>query len=321
MKDNVGLEHLRRARKPFDPTCSTCLETKLRHKQHRRNVNDDVGGELSGDLAGPLPTSLNGEVYLLVFVKRDSRYIYTAGLPDKRSDSVREAATNFKIDLRTIWRFHSDRGKEFFGAVDHWLKENLIARTTTEGYDPSANGLAERAIQEVFLCVRALLHQNGALKELWDEAATHAVDVLNRTGKDIPGHGSDFTPLGVEKFVGRISDNKFLGEYDDISLWPPWGCKAVALRPKMHRADKLEPVAVVGLFLGFDKVVNHGVQVSVLSQNYLGSCDPVEEIIVSTRVRTKDGPSRCWIPDLSGEKNYGTSRSPTSTPRRMTATG
>ena len=117
---------------------------------------------MSVDLAGPWPEAFAGENYLLVMVRRDTRMVLCAQLNNKTSHGIKEALTDFKLTLKSVWRFHSDRGKEFMGEMDIWMCEHLIVHTTTPGYDSKANGIAERAIQEVTQGIRSLLHQAGA---------------------------------------------------------------------------------------------------------------------------------------------------------------
>ena len=99
--------------------------------------------------------------------------VLCAPLLNKTSHGIKEAMTDFMLALKGVWRFHSDRGKEFMGEMDQWMRENLIVHTTTPGYDSQANGIAERAIQEVTQGILSLLHQAGAPRMLWAEAAKH----------------------------------------------------------------------------------------------------------------------------------------------------
>ena len=68
----------------------------------------------------------------------------------------------FKMDLRRIWRFHTDRGGEFFKHMGRWLKEYSIWHSTTAGYDPQANGMAAAYVVVMDRGCRSLLHQAGA---------------------------------------------------------------------------------------------------------------------------------------------------------------
>ena len=108
-----------------------------------------------------------------MMVSRDTRMVFTAALKGKTAHGIKEAMTDFKLTLKGIWRFHSDRGKEFMGEMDNRMRENLIVHTTMAGYDSQANGIAERAIEELTQGTRSLLHQAGAPRSLWAEAAKH----------------------------------------------------------------------------------------------------------------------------------------------------
>ena len=77
---------------------------------------------------------------------------------------------------------------------------------------------------------------------------------------------------------------EILPEQDRVEFWPPWECQALALLPSGPR-DELCPVAIMGVFLGFDKTVVNGIRIGVLKDNFRSSRHPVKEIIVSTTVR------------------------------------
>ncbi len=70
-------------------------------------------------------------------------------MADKQAETVKEAFVDFKLDMRRIWRLHTDGGREFMGALDRWLRDRLIVHTDTGGYEPDANGSAENLIQEL----------------------------------------------------------------------------------------------------------------------------------------------------------------------------
>ena len=185
-KDGVSLQHLRLGHKPYDQNCTTCQMMKMRTHQHRRTHTEAEPGQVSADLAGPWPESVAHERYLLVMVRRDTRIVFIAALKNKTAHGIKEAMTDFKLTLKNIWRFHSDRGKEFLGEMDTGMRANLIVHTTTPGYDSQANGIAERAIEEVTQGIRSLLHQAGAPRTLWAEAARHFSNVLNRLPRPTP---------------------------------------------------------------------------------------------------------------------------------------
>ena len=66
---------------------------------------------------------------------------------------LREEFGKFPDMLPTHWtvhRLHSDRGQELMDkTLNEYCLNNGIRRTTTQGYDPSANGAAEQAVNFV----------------------------------------------------------------------------------------------------------------------------------------------------------------------------
>ena len=130
-----------------------------------------------------------------------------------------------------------------------------------------------------------MLHQAGATRSLWAEAARHFSNMLNRLPRPTPD-GKMVIPLLLER--QSVDETvKHLHEDDDPLKWPPWGCRVVALEPRVNRETKLDPVAVLGIFLGYDMTISGGVRVAVLRP--LGdNAYEVEEILVTTTARTKD---------------------------------
>ena len=203
---------------------------------------------------------------------------------------MKEAAIDMGIELKTVWRFHSDAGTEFAGALREWLKEYEVHQSNTGGYDPQANGLAESVIGEIIGGVRTLLHQSGAPIRLWSEAASHYVEILNRTKVKVHGFDQPIEPWLAESRRSGSSRPALaaLPHDEDPKHWPPWGCRAIGLLPKAHREDKLSSLAVAGIFVGMDKVAVEGTRIAVLDKEYMKTTDPITEVIVCTTVRTKD---------------------------------
>eukprot|EP00975_Prorocentrum_lima_P050982 10681569-Prorocentrum_lima.AAC.1 len=57
------------------------------------------------------------------------------------------AELNSMAGEEVLVRFHSDAGSEFWNReVPELLNKNLIIQTKTAGYDPKANGRAERFV-------------------------------------------------------------------------------------------------------------------------------------------------------------------------------
>eukprot|EP00975_Prorocentrum_lima_P069876 12928828-Prorocentrum_lima.AAC.1 len=64
-----------------------------------------------------------------------------------------------------VVRFHNDAGSEFWNKeVSELLNRNLIMQTKAGGYDPKANGRAERYIGILKKATSYLIHAGVALK-------------------------------------------------------------------------------------------------------------------------------------------------------------
>ena len=130
--DGVSIEHLKRGHTDHDNECSVCNGAKLRDIPHRR-TGEVRKGVASGDLFGPVKLSLLGKRWGFVVLKMDTLLGLFAALAMKLSMLVREAAKEMKLDWRTIWRYHSDGGREFFGEFGKWrlLHECRACTATT----------------------------------------------------------------------------------------------------------------------------------------------------------------------------------------------
>ena len=85
-----------------------------------------LGEKFCADLTGRLPMALIGSEYLLVALRRETRCGFVKALTNKRSETVKEAMVDMQLLLRGVWRFHSDEGREFMGAVESWLREHTV---------------------------------------------------------------------------------------------------------------------------------------------------------------------------------------------------
>eukprot|EP00435_Cladocopium_sp_Y103_P009390 s5129_g2.t1 len=62
-----------------------------------------------------------------------------------------EMILKLKLDGYQVSRVHSDRGHEFLGTFETWMKSRGIVVTKTSGDDPKANGRAETTVKAVYL--------------------------------------------------------------------------------------------------------------------------------------------------------------------------
>jgi hypothetical protein len=124
--------------------------------------------DISVDLIGPLPKTKNGNVYIIVFLDRFSRFPECFGIPNK------EAATIAKVFVREIiCRYGcpktilSDRGKEFCNKIaDEVYKLCNTRKLNTSGYRPQTNGMNERSHPTLMNSLSAYVNSKH---QDWDE--------------------------------------------------------------------------------------------------------------------------------------------------------
>ena len=112
----------------------------------------------------------NGSEYLLVALLRGTRFGFVRALANKRNETIKDAMIDMHWLLRGVWRFHSDEGREFMGAVDDWLRHHAVLHTTTGAYDPNANSLLEESVGARKRGFRCFLHHANAHVQCQDKA-------------------------------------------------------------------------------------------------------------------------------------------------------
>ena len=89
---------------------------------------------------------------------------------------------------QAVCRVHSDQAPELSGEKTKRMLESLgVYKTATAGFDPDANGRAERGVRFFKEKIRTYLVNNirserfqGEVKDLWPFAAQHAAEVQKR---------------------------------------------------------------------------------------------------------------------------------------------
>lgn len=171
-----------------DP-CTTCPKGKATRVPHPTSTRPKaliVGEQAHLDLVGPItPVSLGGNRYFLLITDEASRFRVIYGL-QKKSEVVNELSDYLSlVESETgnrVRHFWSDQGSEFLNEkVRTLLSVEHVKLTTSAAYTPMQNGAAERSNRTVIEATRTLLNSCTLSKELWLEAASTAVFVLNRT--------------------------------------------------------------------------------------------------------------------------------------------
>lgn len=107
-----------------------------------------------------------------------------------------------KFGQKIKW-VRSDNGREVKNSeMNEYLEKRGIIMENTAPYTPVQNGKAERANRTIMECARTMLRAKDLPKNLWAEAVSTAVYVLNRT---IHSSGKNLkTPF--EMWTGRKPD-------------------------------------------------------------------------------------------------------------------
>ena len=244
------------------------FQTRGLRRPHRRVKAEELStGVLSLDLAGPYKPGYDRVQYMLVAALRlvDGRVLqFTRGLRRRLWDGVFAAvqgilseASALAGEKPSIVRIHSDRAREFLAEklVDGINKLGVF-KTTTAGYDPQANGLAERSV--------------GQLKEA-------------ALGFMIKGRVKAYYWSLMMEEAARRNRDAVLGIKTQGKLPAPGDAVAVSI----HNAQPFEPKAEHGVYLAQARTVPHGALVLVQRN---GS----PQVILTRLPALLEEPSETW---------------------------
>ncbi|CAE7231546.1 unnamed protein product [Symbiodinium sp. CCMP2592] len=169
----------------YERHCPKCSESAGHKRKSRRLTAEDVArGTLSLDLSGPHPHAFSGHRYFMVAnlsVDGDdlpfSRLLYT-----KQSSEVAKALNSVMCQIislvqgtPSVFRIHSDAGKEFVGgAFQKEVESCSLWPTRSAPYNPQQNGRAERLVGILKQAAASLLLHAQLPLQLWDEAILEA---------------------------------------------------------------------------------------------------------------------------------------------------
>ena len=227
-KEQAELDyHLQTGHRNKTNLCRGCLEAEGPRRLHRtiRDV-DKATHVLHIDISGPFPTSDDGFSYFLVGALRLPGFplLIDAKLLSTRTSAEvcdeLEKMTSFFESLQfegfpipetaRIKRLHSDRAGEFTAPYFQRFLSNhkSIHHTLTSGYDPQANGTAERSVGLVkSLAARALSH-SGLDGSYWSYAVRYAAQSLLCSALQRPQRSPPFgTTVSAQRLGHR--DIKF----------------------------------------------------------------------------------------------------------------
>ena len=215
---------------------------------------------LTFDFSGPHPSTVHPAKQLMVIVwcLREVRLVWALGV-ENRDDPHVVAGLQVALDDLTsltggcrapVLRLHSDKAKEFLAkSVRSLLKAHGIRQTTNSGYDPAANGIAERWVGIVKVRATALLAEHRLPPDYWAYAC---------------------------KWVAYIHNHRVLGIRLNAS-YPLFG-DVVVVHRFLKKPPSFEDRGVTGVCLGHNPLVSGGVTVGTIMDGFFN-------VIVTAKVR------------------------------------
>ena len=189
----------------YDRECEKCRQALGMRRLHRHGKSESRN-VLSVDLSGPHPEAVGTRFkYMLVAVfnhdPQEKNLPFVRGLSTKTAKETCEAIESVLAELnsilgeQTVVRVHTDAGKEFVNkAVTEMLRSKGIHTTTTGGYDPKANGRAERYVGLMKQRATSYLIHAGIPLKFWYWACTQAAYMYRATvlGLKLPSDAPTF---------------------------------------------------------------------------------------------------------------------------------
>ena len=119
---------------------------------------------------------------------------------------------------------------------------------------------------------------------LWPDAAEHANEIYNHSKPIVPGQNDVVEPSVLERrALSRQAECDLLQERETKIRGLPWGCLAFAIKIGTVRRGSLDPIALQGIVVGWNRRVPHGIKIATFRDD-----GEVGEVFTSTTVPTRD---------------------------------
>ena len=183
------------------------------------------------------PDSLGGCKYFISFIDDYSRkvWIYFLKSKDEAFSKFKEWKEAVENQIgKKIKCLRTDNGLEFCNKqFDKLCKDSGIKRHKTCHYTPQQNGVSERMNRTIMEKVRCMLAEAGLGQDFWAEAASTAVNIINRS----PSSAIDY----------RLPEEMWTGKKPELNHLRLFGCSAY-----VHTIqEKTSPRALKGIFMGY----------------------------------------------------------------------
>lgn len=227
----------------FCEICRYAKQSRKPHKSLTRSRSEKPGEMIHTDVCGPINVLSPSESRYFVLFKDDCSSYCSVYFLKHKSD-VLSKFKDFKtlVENQTgnkIKCLRSDQGKgEYLNSnFQDFLKKSGILHECSAPYTPQQNGRSERQLRTIVESARAMLLNKKVSQELWTEAVSTAVYILNRSASS---QVTNMTPY--ERWFGRKPDLKHFRIF---------GSTAYMLIPPQFR-KKFDPKSRKLLFVGYD---------------------------------------------------------------------
>jgi hypothetical protein len=138
---------------------------------------------IHSDLCGPLPESIGGGKYMLLFIDdatRDTSIYILRKMSEALSHFKEWKALKEKESGRQLMRLRTGNGGEFTTSeLARFLAKEGIRHNLTTPYSAQSNGVVERANRTIMDRVRCMFADAGRSEKYWDFAANAPVYLKN----------------------------------------------------------------------------------------------------------------------------------------------
>ena len=224
------------------------------------------------DIWGPARVPSTGNaIYAMKFHDSGSSHRKSFFLKDRLAVTTLYALTTYKngsekVTGKKMIYIRSDNAPEFKSKLwEDYMRENGLTFVPTAPYSSSSNGTSERSIGITTASVRIMLLDSGMSAKWWAEAWQYSEVVDNL--------------LPSARHPGKIPEERWTGERQDVGHLRVWGCIAYVHIPKEKGLGKLGNRGQKGRLIG---VESRGIFRILIPET--------GEIIRSRNVRFEEGP-------------------------------
>ena len=183
-------------------------------------AEETLFSRISVDTIGPLPPDESHNAYIIVMICHFSRFVEIEPAPTCTQFDAAKAL------LKLIGRYgipkeiQSDQGPQYVGnVVDELLKIFNIDRRFTLPYDPKANGVVERANQEVMKHLKSIVYAGG-VKRNWSTYLPMVQRIINTSVHSAIGTSPARIVFGDKAYLDRgLNEPKIRMREENITTY------------------------------------------------------------------------------------------------------